>query len=136
MKAIEIREGLKVGFEEFLKGATQMDTRSLEEFTQKLQRIIARRKRPNHSERELELINIIYSKFPAEQQKRYDELYKKLQQEIISEIEHKELLKLTELSENHNVKWLSALVELAQIRNVSIEEVKKQLGLEKLPPIQ
>ena len=134
MKAIEIKDGIKVSFEEFVKSASQMDTSGLEEFTKKLHQIIARRKRPNHSERELELIKIIYNKFPSETQFRYDELFQKLQSENISENEKSELNDLSKIAEEYNLKWLTAITELAQIRGISLSEVKKQLGLNKYPP--
>ena len=130
---IEIQKGVEVEFEELLKGISQMDTSSLEKFSESVQQLILRRKTPNHTARELVLIKIIYAKLPVATQNRYDLLYKKLQDENIVEKEHQELLKLIDIAEQHNVKWLGALVELAQLRGVSIIEVKKQLGIEEHP---
>jgi len=133
---IEIQKGVKVGFEDLVEGISQMDTSSLEKFSEAVQQLIRKRKTPNQTARELALIKIIYSKLPSATQKRYDSLYKKLQDETICEEEHQELLMLIERAEQHNVKWLEALIELAQLRAVSVQKVKKQLGIEKYPLVK
>ena len=130
MAAIEIQKGIKISFEELLNGITQLDLSSLEQFSEELNRLIARKKVPNPTERELELIKIIYSTLGKKVQERYNELTQKNLEETISEDEHKELLVLVEEFEEHNVKWLQALVELAQLRAVSLDVIKKQLGVD------
>ena len=129
MAAIEIQKGIKISLDELLKGITQMDLSSLEQFSEEINRLIARKKTPNPTERELELIKIIYTSIGKSVQQRYDELTQKNLNETISEEEHGELLTLVEMAEEHNAKWLQALVELAQLRAVSIDTVKTQLGV-------
>lgn len=129
MAAIEIQKGVKVSLEELLDGVSQMDLSSLEKFSDEINRLIARKKHPRPTERELELISQIYQPLEEKIQLRYDELFNKNSEDKLTKKEHKELLKLVEVAENHNVKWLAALVELAQLRGVSIEEVKNQLGI-------
>ncbi len=132
MQTIEIQKGVKVGFEDLLKGAAQMGTEDLERFMDKLSHLLARRKTPKPSERELELLKIIYEPLKAKTQHRYDMLSAKLQAESISPKEHQELLDLVEVAEGHNVDWLKALIELAQLRGVSVEDLMMQLGLSQL----
>ncbi len=133
MPAIEIQKGIKISLEELVMGIAQMDTSSLEKFSDEINRLIARRKAPRPSERELELIHLIYQPLDRQTQQRYDELSSKNLHGVIGEEEHDELLALVEMAEKHNVVWLEALVELAQLRSVSLAEVKEQLHLH--PPI-
>lgn len=129
MQRIEIQKGIKVGFEELLAGASQMGTEDLEKFTDRLSQLLARRKTPRPSERELALLKKIYEPLKRASQRRYDLLSAKLNEETITDTEHSELLTLVQTAENHNVEWLKSLVELARLRAVSVEELKGQLGL-------
>ncbi len=129
MQTIEIQKGIKVGFEELLKGAAQMGTEDLERFTDRLSQLLARRKTPHPSERELELLKKIYEPLKRQTQRRYDQLTAKLNSETITSQEHEELLALVETAESHNVEWLKAVVELARLRAVSVEELLNDLGL-------
>lgn len=130
MTSIEIQKGIKISLDELLNGVAKMDISSLEEFSSEINRLIARRKAPNPSERELELIHLIYQPMDKKIQERYNQLSKKNLKRAIGNDEHLELLKLVKIAEEHNVKWLEALVELAQLRSVSLEKVKEQLGME------
>ncbi|MCU0348394.1 MAG: hypothetical protein MUC59_15750 [Saprospiraceae bacterium] len=129
MQTIEIQKGVKVGFEDLLKGAAQMGTEDLEKFMDRLGSMLARRKAPKPSERELELLKMIYEPLKAKTQRRYDLLNAKLQVESITPNEHQELLTLVEAAEGHNADWLKALIELAQLRGISVEDLMVQLGL-------
>ncbi len=131
MQTIEIQKGVSVGFEEMLHGAAQMGTDDLEKFMDKISFLLARRRTPRLSERELELLKKIYEPFKPRKQRRYDVLIEKLHDETLTNDEHKELLVLTDEAEGHNVEWLEALVELSQIRAVTLPQVMKQLGLDK-----
>ena len=132
---MEIQTGVQIGFDDLVLGASQMDTAALEKFADQLSHILARRKAPLPSERELELISKIYEALSPETQQRLDELQIQLQNETIGEEAHRELLTLTKRAEQHNAEWLEALVELAQLRNVSPQKVIKQLGLKKQFPL-
>lgn len=74
------------------------------------------------------MMKIFNSPFPANAQQRYDELFEKLQDEQITKAEYKELMQLVEQAEQHNLEWLEALVKLADLRGVSIQEIKNQLN--------
>ena len=135
MRTIEVRKDIKLDVDELLQGLSDMDLDSLEKFSEALNHIIARRKSPKPPERELELLDKIYQNFSSATQHRYDALYQKLQEEKIAPAEHKELLGLVELAEKHNAEWLKALAELAALRGVSVEQLKKDLGIEN-PPLK
>ncbi len=115
MRTIEIRKDIKLEVDELLQGLSDMDLDSLEKFSEALSHIIARRKSPKPSEKELALLDRIYQGFPIEAQHRYDDLYKKLQNETILPEEHKELTGLVEQTEEHNAEWLKAIAELVRL---------------------
>jgi hypothetical protein len=59
--------------------------------------------------------------------KRYQSLIYKLEFEKISEIEHNELQELIELEEEIRVIRLTYLIELSQLRNISLLQLMKNL---------
>ena len=130
MQSIEIQKGVQVGFDDFVRGAMQMDTPDLEKLTNALNHILARRKAVV-PETELVLIDKIYELLKFEQQERYQKLQTELSNETITEEEYRELMNLTRAAEAQNIVWLEAVVELAKLRNVFPQMVIKQLGLEK-----
>ncbi len=87
-------------------------------------------KAPRLSKKETELFLKINQALPADQQKRIEELTEKLEFESITDAEHTELLRLTDAMESAQVKRLRAVAELAKVRNVSLGEMMRQLGLE------
>ena len=87
-------------------------------------------KAPRLSKKETELFLIINQGLPADQQKRIDELTEKMEFESITDAEQAELLRLTDAMEMAQVKRLKAVAELAKVRNVSLSEMMRQLGME------
>ena len=82
------------------------------------------------SKKETELFLIINQSLPAEQQQRIEALTEKMEFESITDAEQAELLRLTDAMESGQVKRLRAVAELAKVRNVSLGEMMRQLGLE------
>lgn len=85
---------------------------------------------PRLSKKETELFLIINQSLPAEQQQRIEALTEKMEFESITNDEQAELLRLTDAMESGQVKRLRAVAELAKVRNVSLGEMMRQLGLE------
>lgn len=85
---------------------------------------------PRLSKKETELFLIINQSLPAEQQQRIEALTEKMEFESITDAEQAELLRLTDAMESGQVKRLRAVAELAKVRNVSLGEMMRQLGLE------
>jgi 5'-deoxynucleotidase YfbR-like HD superfamily hydrolase len=69
------------------------------------------------------------SQLPSKKQRRFNQLRRKLQNETISEREYEELLSLWQEVERRNVERLRALIELAKLRGVSVQELMRQLGI-------
>ncbi len=105
---------------------------NLLELDEVMNRIVGLRKQklPNVlSKIESDLLRKINHAAPTEIQKRYDFLIKKRKNESLKVTELQELLELTSYFENQNVQRLGYLIELAKVRNVSLDELIEQLDI-------
>lgn len=84
----------------------------------------------NSKQRELVLLKKINLGIPTETWERYNDLIEKRQEELISPEELEELIEITTRIEAANAERMPYLVELAQLRQVSLETVFQQLGLQ------
>lgn len=126
---------ITIGINEILQGISALETTDLELFYKKVADLLASRKAPILSNKETELFLIINSSpFNEEEQNRYTFLYKKLQEETIIPEQHVELKRLIQQQETYGVIRLKALVELAQIRKISLEKLMLNLGIENITP--
>jgi len=66
------------------------------------------------------------SQLPLKKQRRFNQLRRKLQNETISEREYEELSSLWQEVEQRNVERLRALIELAKLQGVSVQELMRQ----------
>lgn len=115
---------------ETMRRVEKWETPDVEQLLREVSGVLVRRKLQTLPTRESELLlQINQATFSPESAKRYKALRKKLQSETITEEEHSNLLVLSQKQEQHNVERLRCLIELAQIRNVSLDDVMKQLGL-------
>lgn len=128
-KGISITKQVDLGIEDIIAGMSNLETPELERFMQRIGQIVARRKFSSVSEQERELLFKINNVIPVVSQERYALLSEKMQAETITPSEHKELLKLVEKLEAKYVKRLEYLIELARIRNLSLQQLMKQLHL-------
>ncbi len=115
--------------EQVLKGVAQFDTSTLENFFGQVSHLLARRKAPNVPQREVELLELIGNYLPSGIQSRYKELNNRLHDAIITDLEHREFLALVDQVELADASRLQVLVELAQLRGVSLDALMEQLGL-------
>jgi hypothetical protein len=103
----------EMNLDQVLNGVAQLDTETLEEFLQQVSHLLARISHP----------------LPPAIQARYRELNAKLHDEIITEAEHQEFLRLVDEVELADARRLQRLIELAQLRGVSLDTLMEQLGL-------
>lgn len=120
---------MQIRTDELLQAALQLPPVELEQFVTRLFTLKARERASVLSEREAELLSQIYQGIPVNTQRRLNELVEKRQQYNISELELQELGTLTENAELFDAARLERLIELAHLRNVSLEQLIKQLGL-------
>jgi hypothetical protein len=128
-KSIKITKQVDLGFDDILNGFSELDTKDLEKFIQRIGHLIARRKVAFLPERESQLLMKINKAIPVTLQKRYEYLLSKNREETITTIEHEELLKVIEKVEIKNAERLENLIELSRIRNISLDMLMTQLHL-------
>ena len=129
MQVIEVKSQVKMSLEEILLGVSKLETSDLELFLSDVSQILAIKKTSNYSERETQLLELISQHLPEEEIRHYQFLSNKLQDEIISDAEHQELLVLVEKIELADAKRLGHLLELARLKKVSLAELKQELNL-------
>ena len=124
----------KVTIDDFVEAAEQLPTAELEKLARRLLQIHARRKAPLLSQREAELIEGIAEASTYAGQARCLELTREMQRRALTEEEQNELHTLIGISEAQTVKRLAMLVELSELRRVSLPTLMKQLQI-KAPPV-
>ena len=133
MPTVQVKSNVELGLDEILTGISQLDTPDLEQFLEQVSRLLARRKAQSLSKREAELLLRINQGVEAQKAKRYKELMDNLNEERITSLEHQELLGLIEYIEAKDGERLEALIELAGLRELTLNELMDQLGLTPLP---
>jgi DNA-binding ferritin-like protein (Dps family) len=133
MATVKITSQIDIGLEQLFNGVSQLETVELEKFAEQVNLLLATRKMNRLPEREAELLEAINQGLPEKTQTRYDELQLKLHHEAISTAEHQELLSLIDVVEQASVDRLQYLIELAQLRQVSLDSLMNQLGIKPLP---
>ena len=126
-KKIKMTSQLDLAIDDVLVGISTLETPDLEQFLQKIGRLVARRKSAAASDRETVLLQAINQATPPTLQQRYDTLSQKMNAETITPAEHQELLKLIDKLEMQQAKRLKNLIELAHLRNLSLDELMQNL---------
>lgn len=128
-KKIRITPQVDLAIDDILVGISELETADLEQFLQKIGRLVARRKSPSAPERETVLLQAINQAVNMTSQNRYALLSKKLNKGTLSEPEHKELLMLIDKLEAQQAQRLQHLIELAHLRSVSLDVLMHNLNL-------
>jgi hypothetical protein len=121
---------IEISKEQLLNALLQLSRSELEEFVRELFSRKIREEIPCLSEREAKLLMAINQGLPDDVQRRMNKLIKKRRAETITEDELQELIRLTDQAEHLNVERLKHLIELSRIRNVPLDDLIRQLGLE------
>jgi hypothetical protein len=132
-KELIVMPTIQIETEQLLNAALQMPQEEFEQFLAKLLSIKARERAPVLSERESELLLKINEGLSPTDAKRMKELIAKRQSYTITEAELQELIHLTDEAERLNVERLKHLIELAHLRNVTLDQLMDQLGLRPEP---
>ena len=119
----------KVTLDEFVEAAEHLQTAELEQLSRRLLHIQARRKSPNLSQREAELLEGIAQTGTFAERARYYHLNKELEHRSLTPDEQNELYELIAQSEAQTAQRLALLVELSQLRRVSLPTLMKQLQI-------
>lgn len=131
MPTVQINSKVQFDLRDIISSMTELELPDLEQFRNQLNLIIAQKKAPSLSKRETELLLKINQVLSNEQLSRYEALKVKMEEDNISVKEHKELLSIVKEMEVIDVVRLEALVELSQIRGISVQQLMKDLGIKK-----
>ncbi len=126
-------QNIEVTTESILSAVVRMPEREFNEFIKKAKKLRNGSDTAKWTNDEVKLIQKLNSlAFSTKKQARFDELVSKRRNEEISKIELKELIGLTEESEELTVKRLKILGKLADSKNKSLRGIMNILEIE--PP--
>ena len=129
MLKVHIASEISLDIDDVLKSASNLELDELEELADKIVALRAQRRAPSLPQAEADLLQKINQVVPESVRKQYDELTQKLLDEIITPSEHEEYLALIDQVTASDAERLRHLVELAALRNVSLDALMEQLGL-------
>ena len=109
-----------------------MPSEELDEFVERILFLHAQRSATHLKHTESELLLQINRGIPPELRERYEALLAKRRAETLNPEEYAELLRLTGQIEQLDAMRLTALAELARLRQTSLAEVMQTLGIQ--PP--
>ena len=113
-----------------IQGVAEMPISEMERFVQQVDALIVQKKATDKNYRERFLLGKInQTVLSKEKIERYQKLVQKLEAETISKAEYKEFMKLTELEEQIRYERLTYLVELAQLKSITLPQLMDNLGL-------
>ena len=129
MSTVQVISEVHIDLDKILDGMAQLDLSELERFSLNVNSLIARRKAPNLPKRETDLLQQINRGLPVTVRQRYAALNEKLLAETLTTEEHQEFSALVDQIEQSDVERLKYLIELAQLRNISLAALMEQLGI-------
>jgi hypothetical protein len=109
----------------------QLPPTELDDLFLRVLQLRAHRQLPTQVRTESELLRVINidSTLPPDLQTRFNELITKRQILTITDEELEELITITDQSERLNAERMTALTQLAQLRNQSLPQIMKTLGI-------
>ena len=114
---------------DLLEAIKQLPPEALEAFTDKVLALRAQQYAPNLSQKESELFSIV-NRSPSDRETlKYRELVQKRQEETLTEEEHLILIELSDRIETIHAERMNALLQLAQLRQTSLEALIADLGI-------
>ena len=115
--------------DDLLQAVQQLSLPELEGFVRDIIALKAKHQSPSLSKDETELLLKINRGIAQNIQQRYRVLINKRKQETLTEQEYRELLRLTDKVEIHQAQRLDYLAQLAQLRQISLNDLMTQLGI-------
>jgi len=124
---------LQLPFDTLLNSLQQLDLDELSLLTQHATRLQAQRRAPSLSQAETELLfKIGQGVVPQEIKRRCAQLTEKQRTLGLTNQEQSELMQLVDEIETLNARRLGYLAELANIRQIPVDELMNRLGIEAL----
>lgn len=114
--------------ENLLNAVVRMPDKEFDKFVEKAKKLRGHSTVINWTKSETEIIRKINEcNFSPEKQRRFANLVRKRQNEMISESEFEEISNLTDEGEERTLKRLKLLIRLAKSKNKSLDEIIKIL---------
>jgi hypothetical protein len=129
MPTVQVVSEVNIDLHTVLDGVARLDLPELERFASDVNSLVARRKAPYLPQQEARLLKKINRGVAPAVRQRYMELHNRLMDETLSGEEHDELLGLIEIIEKADADRLKHLIELAQLRNTTLDALMDQLGI-------
>ena len=121
--------------QKILHGIATWERPDVETFLNEVRKILAKKKDNRLSKRETELFLVINKAvLTGDEWVIYTNLFGKYEAEIISKKEQVILDSFMTRLESYGIKRLQALVELAQIRNTTLDQLMSDLGIDNITP--
>ena len=131
MPTVQVVSEVNIDLHTVLDGVARLDLLELERFASDVNSLVARRKAPYLPQQEVRLLKKINRGVAPAVRQRYTELNAKLLDQTLTQEEHNELLSLVEIIEKADTDRLKYLLELAQMRNTSLDALMDQLGIQR-----
>ena len=120
---------VQLSVSEILNNVENLETNKFEQLYRELFTLRVRRNAVSLNALESQLLNKINSEFDPKKWERLTYLDWKLEHGALTLKEETESLKLAEAYENYSVERLKCLSQLAMLRQVSIDKLMAQLGI-------
>jgi HPt (histidine-containing phosphotransfer) domain-containing protein len=133
MATVQFKSEISIELDQLLAGVTQLDTPDLEKLLIQVRHVLAHRKNPSLPALEIELLQKINQTLPDELQQQYNDLSAKMRLGVITPNEHQALLKLIDIVEQTDADRLQHLIQLSQLRDISLPELMQQLDIHPQP---
>ena len=133
MATVQFKSEISIELDQLLTGVAQLDTPDLEKLLIQVRQVLAHRQNPSLPALEIELLQKINQALPEEIQQKYNDLSAKMRSQTIMPEEHQDLLKLIDVVEQADSNRLQHLIQLSQLRNISLAELMKQLQIHPQP---
>jgi hypothetical protein len=118
-----------VSADALLRAVEQLDGEELDRFVSQVLALRARRQTRNGAAQEETLLQRIHRRLAPDVQRRYEELITKREARALSPEEHRELVQLGDRAEEADAERLGAVIELARLRQVPLDQLVRDLGL-------
>ncbi len=129
MSKVLVTSQIELDLEEVLNGLAHLSTKELEQFVERVLLLQAQRRAPALPPKEAALLQKINNGVAPAVRERYRELNTKLLVEAITEEEHAEFLAIVDQIELADAERLQALIELARLRSLPVDQLMGQLGI-------
>lgn len=119
----------EIALSDLLQGVEQLDNSTLERFADQVMLLRAQRRTLSLPKAEATLLRQINVGLSDDRQARFVELKEKRDKEVLTDLEHAELLTIIDEIEQNDVERMKAVTKLAQLRNLPVRELMQEFGL-------